>query len=398
MSFKKLSDLNLAGKNVLVRVDFNVPLSIDNSGERTVDDDTRIRAALPTIEYILSAGGKAILLSHLGRPKGEYKSEFSMAPVGRHLSLLMGFPVPVAPGVVGPEVEEAVSSMDDGDILLLENVRFEAGETRNDPDLSAGLAMLADVYVNDAFGTSHRAHASTTGVARLISDKAAGFLLQRELETLSGIVNDPEAPFVAIVGGAKVSDKIGIIEKLLESVDHLLIGGAMAYTFMKAQGRETGTSLVEDDKLDMARSVLRTGGDRIHLPVDHVCAETFSNDAPYVITEHEIPSGTMGLDIGPKTCRLYASLIHGARTVVWNGPMGVFEMSSFAAGTHAVADAVVAATDASAFSVVGGGDSVAAIVGAGLAERVSHVSTGGGAMLELLEGKELPGVAALESS
>jgi len=398
MPFKKLSDLNLAGKNVLVRVDFNVPLSIDEAGERTVDDDTRIRAAIPTIEYILRAGGKAILISHLGRPKGERNPDFGMAPVGRHLSLLLGLPVVIAPDVSGPEVEEIVASTGPGEVVLLENVRFDPGETVNDADLSGDLARLADVYVNDAFGTSHRAHASTAGVAHLVRDKGAGLLLQRELETLSRIVNHPEAPFVAIVGGAKVSDKIGIIEKLLESVDHLLIGGAMAYTFMKAQGHETGTSLTEDDKLDLARSVLQAAGNRIHLPVDHVCAVTFSNDAPSVITENEIPSGKMGLDIGPKTSALYADLIREARTVVWNGPMGVFEMSSFAAGTHAVASAVVEATDSGAFTVVGGGDSVSAIVGAGLADRVSHVSTGGGAMLELLEGKELPGVAALETS
>ena len=392
---QSLSDLDLNGKRVLVRVDFNVPLSTNDAGERVVDDDSRIRAALPTIRHILDAGGTAILVSHLGRPKGAVDPAFSMAPVGRHLSLLTGLPVVMAPAVVGEDVEEISRSVGPGEILLLENVRFEPGETRNDPELAAKLARLADVYVNDAFGTAHRAHASTEGVAHLVAQKAPGFLMQRELDTLGKVVSNPDHPFVAIVGGAKVSDKIGIISRLLDSADHLLIGGAMAYTFLKAQGVGTGTSLTEDDKLDLARDLLEQAGDRIHLPTDHVCAQAFDNAAETAIHKGSIPEGWMGLDIGPETVSAYGSVIEGAATVVWNGPMGVFEMSNFARGTNAVAEAVVAATDNGAFTVVGGGDSVAAIVGAGLADRVSHVSTGGGAMLELLEGKELPGVKAL---
>lgn len=390
-----LKDLHLSGKRVLVRVDFNVPLSINESGAHVVEDDTRIRAALPTISYILNAGGTAILVSHLGRPKGAFDEAFSMRPVGQHLALLTGSPVIMAPAVVGPDVLDLAKSVAPGEILLLENVRFEPGETKNDPDLAAALADLADVYVNDAFGTAHRAHASTTGVAHLIAEKAPGFLMQKELDTLATIVNAPEHPFVAIVGGAKVSDKIGIISKLLETADHLLIGGAMAYTFLKAQGIETGTSLTEDDRLDLARDLLKQAEGRIHLPVDHVCATAFSNDAPSQVRKGSIPAGQMGLDIGPETVAEYGGLISTAKTVIWNGPMGVFEMSSFAAGTKAIADAVVSATDNGALTVVGGGDSVAAITSAGLADRVTHVSTGGGAMLELLEGKELPGVAAL---
>lgn len=390
-----LTDLDLRGKRVLIRVDFNVPLSTGEDGARVVEDDTRIRAALPTIQHVLDQGGTAILVSHLGRPKGEVDPAYSMRPVGRHLSLLTGHPVVIAPAVVGDDVQEIVRSVGAGEILLLENVRFEAGETKNDPVLAEQLAAMADVYVNDAFGTAHRAHASTEGVAHLVAEKAPGFLMQRELDTLGRLITDPDAPFVAIVGGAKVSDKIGIISQLLTKADHLLIGGAMAYTFLRAQGLSTGTSLVEEDRIDLARQLLDEAGDRIHLPSDHTCAAAFANDAAAEVAEGSIPEGMMGLDIGPETMSTYADVIAGARTIVWNGPMGVFEMSNFAKGTHAIAEAVVAATDNGAFSVVGGGDSVAAIVGAGMADRVSHVSTGGGAMLELLEGKELPGVKAL---
>ena len=390
-----LTDLQLRGKRVLIRVDFNVPLSTGEDGTRIVEDDTRIRAALPTIMHVTGQGGIAILVSHLGRPKGEADPQYSMKPVGRHLSLVTGCPVIMAPAVVGQDVAEIVRSVGEGEILLLENVRFEAGETTNDPELARGLADLADVYVNDAFGTAHRAHASTEGVAHLVAEKAPGFLMQRELDTLGKLTSSPEKPFVAIVGGAKVSDKIGIISRLLDVADHLLIGGAMAYTFLRARGLDTGTSLVEEDRIDLARTLLEHAGDRIHLPSDHVCAQAFDNDATRQTVSGSIPEGWMGLDIGPETVDAYADIIAGARTIVWNGPMGVFEMSSFAGGTNAMAEAVVAATDKGAFSVVGGGDSVAAIVGAGMAERVSHVSTGGGAMLELLEGKELPGVTAL---
>lgn len=385
-----LSQLDLKGKRVLVRVDFNVPLSNGH-----VEDDTRIRAALPTIRHIIDQGGMPILVSHLGRPKGGPDPAWSMVPVGKHLASLVNATVMVAPAVVGQVVEELSRSLAPGEILLLENVRFEEGETRNDPALADQLAALADVYVNDAFGTAHRAHASTEGVAHRVAQKAPGFLMQAELDTLGKVVHHPDHPFVAIVGGAKVSDKIGIIEKLLESVDELLIGGAMAYTFLKAQGVETGTSLTEDDRLDLAQGLMRRAGKRLHLPTDHVCAEAFAADAPSKTVEGAIPAGWMGLDIGPETAKAYRAVIEKAQTVIWNGPMGVFEMDAFAKGTHGIAEAVVAATDAGAFTVVGGGDSVAAIVGAGLADRVSHVSTGGGAMLELLEGKELPGVKAL---
>lgn len=394
---KQLTDLDLGGKRVLIRVDFNVPLSTAEDGTRTVDDDTRIRAALPTIEYVTRKGGTAILVSHLGRPKGSVVPAFSMAPVGRHLSQLTGQPVILAPAVVGDDVSDIVRSVAPGEVLLLENVRFEPGETTNDPALAQQLASLADVYVNDAFGTAHRAHASTEGVAHLVAEKAPGFLMQSELDTLRRVTENPEKPFVAIVGGAKVSDKIGIISRLLETADHLLIGGAMAYTFQRARGVGTGTSLVEEDRIELAANLLKEAGDRIHLPLDNVCAEAFDNNAPQKVMANGIDEGWMGLDIGPATVSAYEEVIRNARTIVWNGPMGVFEMPAFAKGTHAIADAVVAATDNGAFSVVGGGDSVAAIVGAGKADRVSHVSTGGGAMLELLEGKELPGISALDA-
>lgn len=392
MSWKTLDDLALKGRRVLVRVDFNVPLSKDGQ----VTDDTRIRGALPTIQHILKAGGTAILMTHLGRPKGAPDAAFSVAPVAERLSVLLGEPVILAPATVGSDVEAIVASAGPGEVVLLENTRFNLGETKNDPDFSAQLARLGDVYVNDAFGTAHRAHASTEGVAKLLSDRAAGYLMDRELATLKRIVDAPESPFVAVVGGAKVSDKIGVIESLLKSADALLIGGAMAYTFLKAQGIATGTSLVEDDRLDLARDLLAHAGGRIHLPTDHVCAAEFSADATTSIENGVIPDGLMGLDIGPETRAAYTKLVQGAKTVVWNGPMGVFEMEPFAAGTIAIAHAMVNATNAGAFTVVGGGDSVAAITGAGLENQVSHVSTGGGAMLELLEGQVLPGVAVLE--
>ena len=392
MSWKTLDDLALKGRRVLVRVDFNVPLSKDGQ----VTDDTRIRGALPTIQHILKAGGTAILMTHLGRPKGAPDAAFSVAPAAERLSVLLGEPVILAPATVGSDVEAIIASAGPGEVVLLENTRFNMGETKNDPEFSAQLARLGDVYVNDAFGTAHRAHASTEGVARLLSDRAAGYLMDRELATLKRIVDAPESPFVAVVGGAKVSDKIGVIESLLKSADALLIGGAMAYTFLKSQGIATGTSLVEDDRLDLARDLLAHAGGRIHLPTDHVCAAEFSADAATSIENGAIPDGLMGLDIGPETRAAYAKLVQGAKTVVWNGPMGVFEMKPFAAGTIAIAHAMVNATNTGAFTVVGGGDSVAAITGAGLENQVSHVSTGGGAMLELLEGQVLPGVAVLE--
>ncbi len=397
MNYKSVTDLKLAGKRVLIRVDFNVPLKTAADGTITVADDTRIRASLPTIKYVLEAGGSVILVSHLGRPDGEVDPKYSMAPVGRHLAGITGLPVIISPEVIGEQVEAISRSLGPGEILLLENVRFEAGETKNSADVSEGLARLADVYINDAFGTAHRAHASTTGAALLIPEKAAGFLMQKELDTLKKVTQSPDHPFVAIVGGAKVSDKIGMIESLLGHVDELLIGGAMAYTFLKAKGIETGNSLTEDDKLDLARDLMARGGSRIKLPVDHICADAFSETATAHNSSIEIPKGMMGLDIGPKTILAYTASIRKAKTVIWNGPMGVFEMKPFSKGTFAVAEALAEATVEGAFTVVGGGDSVAAIVSAGLSDKVSHVSTGGGAMLELLEGKVLPGVKALES-
>jgi phosphoglycerate kinase len=397
MKYKAVTELDLAGKRVLIRVDFNVPLKTNPDGVVAVADDTRIKASLPTINYVLASGGSAILVSHLGRPGGQAVAKYSMAPVGKHLAVLTGLPVIISPEVVGAQVEAISRSLAPGEIMLLENVRFEAGETTNSAEVSEGLARLADVYVNDAFGTAHRAHASTSGAALLIPERAAGFLMQKELDTLKKVTEAPDHPFVAIVGGAKVSDKIGIIESLLEHVDNLLIGGAMAYTFLKAKGIETGNSLTEDDKLDLARDLLSRAGSRIHLPTDHICADAFSETATVASSDIQIPSGMMGLDIGPKTIASYSSIILKAKTVIWNGPMGVFEMKPFSNGTFAIAKTLVDATKKGAFTVVGGGDSVAAIVTSGLSEKVSHVSTGGGAMLELLEGKVLPGVVALGS-
>lgn len=397
MKYRAVTDLDLAGKRVLIRVDFNVPLSTSPDGTITVADDTRIRASLPTIKYVLQAGASVILVSHLGRPDGKVVAKYSMAPVGRYLAGITGLPIIISPEVIGEQVEAISKTLAPGEILLLENVRFESGETDNSDAVSKGLARLADVYVNDAFGTAHRAHASTTGAALLIKEKAAGFLMQKELDTLKKVTQDPDHPFVAIVGGAKVSDKIGIIESLLLHVDELLIGGAMAYTFLKAKGIETGKSLTEDDKVELARNLLAHSGNRIKLPIDHICATEFSETAPAHNSNIEIPIGYMGLDIGPKTIEAYCSSIRRAKTVIWNGPMGVFEMKPFSKGTLAMAEALVNATLDGAFTVVGGGDSVAAIAMAGMSENVSHVSTGGGAMLELLEGKVLPGVVALES-
>lgn len=397
MAWKTLDDLDLKGRRVLVRVDFNVPLAADESGDMHVTDDTRIRGALPTIQAVTERGGTAILMTHAGRPKGKPDPKLSVRPMAERLSVLLGSPVAVAPTTIGPEAETVVADAGPGDVVLLENTRFQDEETANDPDFSAALARLCDVYVNDAFGTAHRAHASTEGVARIMPERAAGYLMDRELKTLRRLVDAPEKPFVAIVGGAKVSDKIALLESLLEVASSVLVGGAMAYTFLKAQGAETGTSLVEEDRLDMARDLLRRADGRIHLPTDHVVAPEFSADAPFQTVSGDIPAGMMGLDIGPETRTRYAALIREARTVVWNGPMGVFEMEPYAAGTHAIAQALVGATEIGAFTVVGGGDSVAAITGAGLEDKVSHVSTGGGAMLEFLEGKTLPGVAILET-
>ncbi|MEX2402064.1 MAG: phosphoglycerate kinase [Rhodothermales bacterium] len=385
-----LNDVDVRGKRVLVRVDFNVPLQ-----DGVVGDDTRIRAALPTIRHIIERDGKVILMSHLGRPKGEPDAALTLAPVAKHLENVLGERVRFVSNITGPAVQEAVAELPDGGVILLENTRFHPGEKKNDPAFAAELASLADVYVNDAFGAAHRAHASTEGVAHQVEQAAMGLLLEKEIEYLSKLLEAPEAPYVAVLGGAKVSDKIGIIQNLLDRVDAVLIGGAMSYTFLKALGHGVGDSLVEEDKLDVAKELYERAGGKIKLPSDHVAARAFDNDAEHGTVEGDIPQGEMGLDIGAGSLETYRGLIESARTVVWNGPMGVFEMENFSKGTFAVAEALAAATDNGALTVVGGGDSVAAITEAGYEDRVSHVSTGGGAMLEFLEGKTLPGVAAL---
>ena len=389
-----LSDLEVAGRRVLVRVDFNVPLADDGS----VSDDTRVRAALPTIRALLEAGATPVLLSHLGRPEGAPDPAYSLRPVADHLRSVLEGDVVFCTSTVGTEAQACVEGAPDGAVVLLENTRFLPGETANDDGLARELAALADVYVSDAFGSVHRAHASTAGVAAHASQTAAGLLLHREVDFLTRALEDPARPFVAVLGGAKVSDKIGVIEALAPKVDALLIGGAMAYTFLSGLGHSTGTSLVEDDRTDEAFRLLEAFKDTIKLPQDHVVADRFAADAETQVVEGEIPDGTMGLDIGPHTRAHYAGLVDDARTVIWNGPMGVFELEPFAAGTLAVAEALARATrEHDALTVVGGGDSVAALNQAGLADAVTHVSTGGGAMLEFMEGKTLPGLAALEA-
>ena len=389
---RTLADLGeLGGKRVLVRVDFNVPLD-----DGSVTDDTRIRAALPTIEALRERGAALILVSHLGRPK-DREPELSLAPVAERLSELIGEPVKLAPAARGEEVSHLAEALREGDILLLENVRYEPGETQNDPELAADLAKLADAYVDDAFGAVHRAHASTVGAAELMEPRAAGLLLEREVSTLTGLLQDPARPLVAVLGGAKVSDKIGVIESFPTVADTILIGGAMCFPFLAAQGHAVGDSLCADEDVELARQALAdtAGDDRatIELPADLVLAERFSADAtPVPLDGVDVPDGMMGLDIGPRTARAYAEIIARAGTVFWNGPMGAFELEPFAAGTRAVAEAVA---DAPGVTVVGGGDSAAALVQFGLADRVTHLSTGGGAALELIEGKELPGVAVL---
>ncbi len=389
---KTLRDLgDLAGRRVLVRVDFNVPLE-----DGAVADDLRIRAALPTIEELRRRGARIVLVSHLGRPKDREPS-LSMAPVGARLGELLATPVRVAPGVVGDDVRAAVDELRDGDLLLLENVRYEPGETKNDPGLAAELASLADVYVDDAFGAAHRAHASTEGVARLVDERAAGLLLEREVNTLMGVLEDPARPLVSVLGGAKVSDKIGVIDRFRESADTILIGGAMCFPFLAAQGHSVGDSLCAEEDVELARRTLDSGSDaraELRLPVDLVIGERFAEDAEALELDGlDVPDGWMGLDIGPRTAAAYSRVIADAGTVFWNGPMGAFELAPFAAGTRAVAEAVAAAPGT---TVVGGGDSGAALHRFGLADRVTHLSTGGGATLELIEGNELPGVEALK--
>jgi phosphoglycerate kinase len=387
---RRLEELgDLEGQRALVRVDFNVPLD-----DGRVADDTRIRAALPTIEALRERGAALVLVSHLGRPK-DREPGLSLRPVAERLSELLGVPVMLAPGARGPEVEKLARGLGPGDVLLLENIRFEPGETKNDPELAADLAKLADVYVNDAFGTAHRAHASTEGAARLVDRRAAGLLLEREVSALSQLLDNPSRPLVAVLGGAKVSDKIGVIEAFRAVADTILIGGAMCFPFFKAQGHSVAASLCADDDVELARKLIASAGDgvAIQLPSDLVCAERFAADAPPVPVDGvDVPDGLMGLDIGPRSAEAYATIIATAGTVFWNGPMGAFELAPFAAGTRAVAEAVARTA---AVTVVGGGDSVAALQRFGLADKVTHLSTGGGASLELLEGKPLPGVEVL---
>lgn len=396
MNKKTIEDIDVKGKRVLVRVDFNVPQ--DETGRIT--DDRRIRAALPTIQYLVNQGAKTILVSHLGRPKGkpEDKEKFTLKPVAERLSELLGKPVPLAPDCVGPEVEKMVQAMKEGDVLLLENVRFHPEEEKNDPEFAKQLASLAEVYVNDAFGTAHRAHASTEGVTKYLPG-VAGYLMQKEIEYLGGALTNPKRPFIAVLGGAKVKDKIPVIENLVSKVDKLIIGGGMAYTFLKAQGKEIGQSLLDADSLDFCREMLAKAGDKILLPVDVVVADgnPFEKgpDAVQtrVVSVDTIPADWQGVDIGPETQKLFAEAVKGAGTVVWNGPMGIFEFDKFAVGTRAMAQALA---DSGAVTIVGGGDSAAAVEQLGFADKMTHISTGGGASLEFLEGKVLPGVAALQ--
>jgi phosphoglycerate kinase len=390
---KTLADLDAGGKRVLVRVDFNVPL--EGEPERMVADDTRIVAAVPTLAHLRDRGARLVVVSHLGRPKGR-EAVWSMPPVSSRFAELTGWDVRQASAVVGEEVERQASSIEPAGVLVLENSRFEPGETKNDPDLAAALARLADVYVNDAFGAAHRAHATTVGVARLLP-AAAGFLLEREVTILSALMAEPESPFVVVLGGAKVSDKIGVIERFLDVADAILIGGAMCFSFFRARGRPTGDSLVEEDGVEHAARILELAERsdcRLELPDDFVVADRFDASAQYeVLDGTDVPDGRMGLDIGPRTARRYAEEIRSAATVFWNGPMGAFEREPFAAGSRAVAEALA---DCEGTTVVGGGDSAAALARFGLAAAVTHMSTGGGAALELLEGKTLPGVEALD--
>jgi phosphoglycerate kinase len=392
-----VEDLDLKGKRVLMRVDFNVPLE---SGK--VANDQRIRAALPTIKYITNAGGKLILMSHLGRPKGKRVAGLSLKPCVAVLNELLTKKVGFVDDCIGKTVEAAAESLNEGDILLLENLRYYQEETENDPDFAAKLAQLGDVYVNDAFGTAHRAHASTEGVTHHISQCAAGYLLMKELDYLGGVMANPAKPFVAILGGAKISGKIDIISNLLPKVDRIIIGGGMTYTFFKAQGKEIGKSLLEADKIDLAKELLVQAGEKIILPVDCMVSDIFDFDGRQVgvlneVAADAIPAGEFSLDIGPRSVEKFQSIISAAKTVVWNGPMGVFEIEDTAKGTYAIANALAEATANGATTVIGGGDSASAINKAGVVDKVSHVSTGGGASLEFMEGKVLPGVAALTS-
>ncbi len=388
---KTIEDIDVKGKRVLVRCDFNVPLK-----DGVITDDKRIRESLPTIKYLAEHGAKVILCSHLGRPKGEFKPEFSMAPVAKRLSELLGKDVALATDVIGDSAHELASKLSEGDIMLIENVRFHKEEEKNDPEFSKQLASLAEIYVNDAFGTAHRAHSSTAGVADYLP-AVCGYLIQKEISIMGKALSDPKRPFVAILGGAKVSDKIAVITNLLDKVDTLIVGGGMAYTFKAAQGEFIGDSICEKDKFDLALDILKSAkekGVRFLLPVDSRCGDRYAPDCDIKIAVQEdgVPKGYMGLDIGPKSEVLFADALKGAGTVVWNGPMGVSEWDRFASGTTAVAKAVA---ESGAISIIGGGDSAAAVEKLGFADKMTHISTGGGASLEFLEGKVLPGIAAL---
>ena len=387
---KSVKDIDVKGKKVLVRCDFNVKME-----NGVITSDKRIVASLPTIQYLLDNGAKLILCSHLGRPKGEFNPEFSLAPVAARLSELLGRPVKMAKDVVGESAQSLAADLKEGEVLLLENVRFHAEETANDPEFAKKLASLADIYVNDAFGSAHRAHASTTGVADYLP-AVCGFLIQKELEYIGGALESPQRPLVAILGGAKVSDKIGVITNLMEKVDTLIVGGGMAYTFFAALGHTVGTSLLEADKIELASEMMKKAeakGVKFLIPIDNIVGKEYKEDTEYMIVDSDdIPDGWMGLDIGPKSTALFAEAVKDAGTVIWNGPMGVSEWEHFANGTIGVATAIA---ESNAISIIGGGDSAAAIQKLGFADKMSHISTGGGASLEFLEGKELPGVAAL---
>ncbi len=387
-----LKELSIRGKRVLMRVDFNVPIK-----DGKITDDTRIRAALPSINYILEHGGKLILISHLGRPKGTVVPSMSLKPVAQKLSEILGKPVKFMPESIGREIEDTSKSMSEGDVILLENTRFHPEEKKNDPSYARELAKLGDVYVNDAFGTAHRAHSSVEGITHYFKEKAPGFLMEKELEHLSKLLESPKKPFITLLGGAKISGKIDVIENLLPKVDRILLGGGMVFTFLKSMGYKIGNSLLEEDRIQLAKELLSKAGDKIILPVDIVIGDKFENSAERKeVAVGSIPDGWMGLDIGPKTGEKYANIIKDAKTIFWNGPLGVFEFDNFACSTKALAKQLSEQTEKGAITVIGGGDTIAAVHKFGYADKVTHISTGGGASLEFLAGKELPGIESLK--